>query len=485
MNMMRSERTPELLRQLFVLFPVAMLLATTPGEGPGIAYAGDESSRGRGTRPNIVFLFADDLGWTDLGSFGSEYYETPNIDRLCREGMKFTNAYANAPNCAPTRACLLSGRYTPRHGVYTVSTGARGEERNRKMIPVQNRTDLPHSEVTFAEALRSAGYATGCFGKWHLGKSEQFAPTTQGFDEWAFRSREHPHPATDYVTERAIEFIRKNAERPFFTYLPYHAVHTPIKAPKHLIEKYSSKKPVGGHDDPVYAAMLEELDLAIGRVLQTLDELELTEKTMVVFFSDNGGMGGYERAGITGGERFAGNDITDNAPLHGGKGMLYEGGIRVPLIVRCPGVVEPGSQCREPVIGIDFYPTFLDLTDSDGDPNHQLDGKSLMPLLMSSGSASLNRDALYWHFPGYLQAAQDGSSWRTTPAGAIRSGDYKLIEFFETGRIELYDLNEDLGEMVDLKARMPRRAAQLHDKLVAWRKTVRAPMPIQKPHLGE
>ena len=426
-------------------------------------------------KPNIVFLFADDLGWTDLACYGSKYYETENVDSLRRQGMKFTNAYTNAPNCAPTRACLLSGRYTPRHGVYTVSTGARGEDRFRKMIPVANRTYLPLDEVTMARALRSAGYATGCFGKWHLGKDALYLPEKRGFDESAVRGGDHPHPATDHLADRAIDFIRANAEQPFFAYVPFHAVHTPIRAPEKLIEKYRSKEGVGGHDDPVYAAMLEEMDQAIGRILGTLDELKLTENTIVIFYSDNGGAGGYERSGIAGGL-----ELTMNAPLRGGKGMLYEGGIRVPLIVRWPGVVEAGSVCHEPVTSIDFYPTFLEACGSRVTAKHRLDGVSLLPLLNSAGKTSLARGALYWHFPGYLQAKKDGSTWRTTPAGAIRMGDYKLIEFFETGRAELYDLQNDIGEKHNLVLDKPKKAASLRRKLIAWRKSVNAPMPTMK-----
>ncbi|MEX2287368.1 MAG: sulfatase [Planctomycetaceae bacterium] len=428
-------------------------------------------------RPNIVLILADDLGWTDPACFGSRYYETPNIDRLCRDGMKFTNAYSNGPNCAPTRACLMTGRYGPRHGVYTVGSGERGDEKRRKMIPVKNQTNLPLSEVTLADALRAAGYATGCFGKWHLGNGPEYAPGKRGFDVVAARSDATPHPATEYLTSEATGFIRKNANRPFFAYVPYHAVHTPISAPQPLIEKYKAKPAAGGHQHPDYAAMLEELDRGIGRILATLDELDLTKNTLVIFTSDNGGVGGYAGAGI---RRRPGRENTDNAPLRGGKGMLYEGGIRVPLIMRWPGHIAAGSNCDEPVISLDYFPTLLEIAGAKANAKHHLDGVSLLPLLEQPRGQKIADRALYWHFPGYLEAGPNSDSWRTTPAGAIRHGDWKLVEFFETGTVELYNLREDIGETNNLAGSSPERAQALHAELDSWRKAVGAPMPRLK-----
>lgn len=470
---MTGQRRPRCSRPDFRIC-LALVLAAVYGNRATAGGGNDEPQQQSPDPPNIVFLLADDLGWTDLGCYGGRYYETPNLDRLASEGMRFTNAYTNGPNCAPTRACLLSGKYSPRHGVYTVNTGARGDEQFREMVPAENRTRLPAEEFTLAEALQAAGYATGCFGKWHLGSDALHGPMQQGFDIAAGRDG-RPHPATDFLTKRAVDFIRRNAQRPFFCYLPYHAVHTPIRAPQSLTEKYRSKEPSEGHDDPVYAAMLEELDHAVGRVLKTLEELNLAEQTIVVFYSDNGGVGGYASTGIEGGR-----EITHNAPLRGGKGMLYEGGIRVPLIVRWPKVVAAGTVCDQPVISVDFYPTFLDTAGTDRNSAHQLDGFSLMPLLRSATKESLARKALYWHFPGYLQARSDGSTWRTTPAGAVRSQQYKLIEFFETGRIELYNLEQDIGETRNLVEEMPDVAKLLHRSLIEWRKEVNAPMPLPK-----
>jgi arylsulfatase A-like enzyme len=425
--------------------------------------------------PNIVFILADDLGWTDLGCYGSRYYETPHIDGLCRQGLTFTCAYTNGPNCAPTRACLMSGQYGPRTGVYTVNTGERGEEQYRKLVPAPNRKELSPGIVTVAEALKVSGYRTGIFGKWHLGDDPEHRPAAQGFDVAVARG-EREHPATDFLTDEAIRFIRDSGDRPFFCYLPYHAVHTPIRAPRSLVQKYTDKQPHAGHDDPQYAAMLQELDAAVGRLLQTLDALGLARNTVVVFTSDNGGVGGYETSGIPGAR-----EITHNAPLRGGKGMLYEGGIRVPLIVRWPAVIHAGSTCSEPVATIDFYPTFLDVTGTPRISAKPLDGASLAALWKSSGAGSLNRDALYWHFPGYLEGRRDGSTWRTTPAAAIRSGNLKLVESFETGRIELYDLAQDIGETRNLADSRPDDAKRLHAALVAWREKINAPMPTPKP----
>ena len=257
--------------------------------------------------PNIVFVFADDLGWTDLGCFGSGFYETPNIDRLRSGGMKFTNAYTNAPNCAPTRACLMSGRYSPRHGIYTVGSGARGKETFRKMIPVKNQTQLPLSEVTMADALKTAGYTTGMFGKWHLGNGAKHHPLRRGFDEaivtggrhFAPRFRTNPKAdvepgayLADFLTDRSVDFIDRHKKRPFFLYLAHFAVHTPIEAPDDSIAKYRNKKPVRGHHHPVYAGMIDRVDRSVGRIMKKLDELGLTNNTMVIFYSDNGGHGG-------------------------------------------------------------------------------------------------------------------------------------------------------------------------------------------------
>ncbi|MFO8013129.1 MAG: sulfatase [Phycisphaerae bacterium] len=439
--------------------------------------------------PNILFLFIDDLGWRDVGFMGSTFYETPHIDRLARAGMVFTDAYANAPNCAPTRACLMSGQYGPRHGVYTVGSSTRGKAKGRKLIPIENNTTLPAEVVTLAESLKAAGYATCHLGKWHLGGKPETKPGGQGFDvnvggNHAGHPRTYFSPyrnpdiedgpegeyLTDRLTDEALRFIDAHRHEPFFVYLAHYAVHTPVQAKKELIEKYEKKEPSGGHDHPVYAAMIESVDQGVGRILRRLDDLGLADDTLVVFFSDNGGCGGYEELGVKGLE------ITSQAPLKGGKGTLYEGGIRVPMAVRWPGRVPPGTRCAAPVIGLDFYPTLLEAAGGKPPDGQVLDGESLVALMTQKGD--LDRDAIYWHFPAYLQGG--GGTWRTTPGGIIRSGDWKLIEYFEDGHLELYNLRDDIGETTNLADRQPEKAKALHGRLVAWRKETGAPVPTEK-----
>ena len=300
-------------------------------------------------KPNIVFILADDLGWTDLGCQGSKYYETPNIDRLAAQGCRFTNYY-HCQNCAPTRAALMSGQYAPRTGIYTVGTLDRGEAKNRKMSTPTNVVNLGLEKVIVAQPVKTAGYATAMFGKWHLGNDAEHHPSKRGFDEAIVSMGKHhdfvtnpktPYPPgtylADFLTDHAVKFIEKNKDRPFFLYVPHFAVHVPIDAKKELIPHFQAKPAVGGHRNPVYAAMIQSVDESVGRIVAKLEELKLIDHTVVIFASDNGGVGGYAREGLKA------NDITDNVPLRGGKGMLYEGGVRVPYIVRWPGIVKPGN----------------------------------------------------------------------------------------------------------------------------------------------
>jgi len=445
-------------------------------------------SGGERRKPNFVFILVDDLGWTDLGFMGSGYYETPLVDRLAREGMVFTNAYANAPNCAPTRACLLSGQYTPRHGIYTVNRSARGKSRNRRLIPVENRKILDTDVTTIAEALRPAGYKSAAIGKWHLGRDPETGPLGQGFDvNVGGNQAGHPksyfspyknrnledgpegESLTERLTDEALGFIDQNRENPFFLYLAHFAVHTPIEAREEVAARYAAKEGVGGHDNPKYAAMIESVDRSVGRIVEKIDALGLAEETMIVFFSDNGPHGA----------------ISSAAPLRGSKGMLYEGGIREPMVVRWPGRVRAGSTCHTPVIGIDFYPTMLALAGAAVPEDHHLDGESLLPLINETGS--LGRDAIFWHFPAYLEAYRGMKTpWRTTPAGVVRRGDWKLIEFFEDGRVELYNLADDLGETNDLAAARPQKTEELKDLLHEWQRDVNAPVPaVPNPDFGK
>jgi len=441
-------------------------------------------------KPNFIFILVDDLGWTNLGFMGSAYYETPCVDRLAREGMVFTNAYANAPNCAPTRACLLSGQYTPRHGSYTVNSSARGKSKNRKLIPVENRKILSADVTTIAEALRPAGYRSAAIGKWHLGRDPETGPLGQGFD-LNVGGNQSGHPKsyfspyknsdledgpegeslTERLTDEALGFIDGHRDRPFFLYLSHFAVHTPIQARDDAAARYAAKEGVGGHDNdnPKYAAMIESVDRSVGRIVERLETLGLAEDTMIVFFSDNGPHGA----------------ISSAAPLRGSKGMLYEGGIREPMVVRWPGRVRAGSECHTPVIGIDFYPTMLALAGASRPDAHLLDGESLVPLIDESGR--LERDAIFWHFPAYLEAYRGMKTpWRTTPAGVVRQGDWKLIEFFEDGRVELYNLADDIGEATDLADARPQKAKELRDLLHRWQRDVDAPIPsLPNPAFGK
>jgi len=448
-------------------------------------------------RPNIILLFADDLGWTDLACFGSEFYETPHLDQLCADGMKFTAAYANAGNCAPSRACLMSGQYVPRHGVYTVGSKHRFDDKKkypnntrwneRKLLAVDNAEGLKPEKVTMAEALKAAGYATAMFGKWHLGdRNPKTQPTSQGFDEaffktggshWEIKVRPPADPMppkgtyrSDWMTDRAIDFIEANQDRSFFLYVPDYLVHVPLEAKEEMVAKYKAKKPSQWHGNPVYGAMIEHLDHSFGRIIDHVDRLGLAEKTLIVFFSDNGGVASAKRKGL---EHRGG--ITSNHPLRGMKGMLYEGGIRVPMIARWKGTIQPGSTCDLPVIGTDLYPTFLEAGAGVApDPAIQpLDGETLLPL-MTGKATSLNRKAIFWHMPGYLPARQ-------TPATAMRAGDWKLIKSYEDNSIELYNLASDISEEKNLATELPGKAAELTSMVEDWVAETEARIPPRNP----
>jgi arylsulfatase A-like enzyme len=437
--------------------------------------------------PNIVYILADDLGWTDLGCQGSKYYETPHIDRLASQGMRLQRYY-NSQNCAPTRAVLMTGQYAPRTGMYTVNTLERGAAAERKMNVPANETRLPLDREILPQALKAAGYATGMFGKWHLGNADAHHPARRGFDEALVSGSGHFNftttPAVDYpkgqyladfLTDRAVDFIGRHQDRPFFLYLPHFAVHTPIHGKPEYVAAWEKKPARGTHWHATYAAMIQSLDESVGRIMARLDELGLAGNTVLIFSSDNGGLGGYDTTEAPSDKR----GFTDNAPLRGGKGTLYEGGIRVPFIVRWPGVVRPGTASDEPLAHIDVYPTFLDLADVKRRPAHPMDGVSFVPVLRDP-RARLAREAIYWHFPGYLESYVHPTGWRTAPVGAIHAGDFKLLEYFETGAIELYNLRNDTGEKNNLAQRMPARAEELRTKLAAWRQALAAEMPAMK-----
>jgi len=446
--------------------------------------------------PNVLFVMVDDLGYADPGYSGSDLHETPNIDRFARGAVRFTDAYAAASVCSPTRAALMAGKYPARLHITVWYEASSRPPQNRRLVPPVTVGNLPLEEVTIAERLHAAGYLTAHVGKWHLGDAGHY-PETQGFDVnvggtywgapdtffWPYRGsktfgggelRYVPHTEfgrpgeylTDRLTDEALKILDQTGSRPFFLYLAYHTVHTPIEAKPDDVARFEPKvRPGLRHGNATYAAMVHSLDENFGRVLAKLDELGIAENTIVLLTSDNGGFV----------NEFRGRTVTNNAPLRSGKGSLYEGGIRVPLAVRWPGVTSPGGVCREPVVTMDFYPTILEMTGVPGDPeqNAALDGRSIVPLLRDP-AAKLGRQDLFWHYPHYYPT--------TTPVSAVRSGDWKLLEYLEDGHVELYNLADDLGETKDLSAELPDRAAALREKLHAWRKAVDAQMPQPGEH---
>lgn len=449
----------------------------------GIFFALVCSLQAAETPPNIIFILADDLGYTDVACFGSQYYETPHIDKLATQGMRLTRHH-HCQNCQPTRAALMSGQYAPRTGVYTVGSISRFPWQTRPLRPVDNVEALPLETITLAQTMKKAGYATGMFGKWHLGQDAKHHPAQRGFDEalvsmgkhFGFKTQpEVTHPPeqylADFLTDKAVDFIQRHKDAPFFLYLPHYGVHSPHEAKAEIVERFKSKAPVGGHHDPTYAAMIASVDESVGRVMAVLDELKLADNTVLIFTSDNGGVGGYAREGI----KRAGK-VTDNAPLRSGKGSLYEGGTRVPFIIRWPGVIKAGTSCDVPTIHVDVYPTFAEIGKASLPSGQTLDGESLVPLLRNP-AARLQREAIYQHFPGYLGAGEN--TWRTTPVGTIEVGDWKLMEFFEDGHLELYNLRDDLGEQKNLAAENPEKTKELHAKMIAWREAIKAPMPTR------
>jgi len=415
--------------------------------------------------PNVVFILMDDMGWRDLGFMGNTFVETPHIDRLAKQGLVFTQSYSSAPNCAPTRACLMTGQYTPRHGIYTVVDPRQppGSPWHR-LLAAESKSELDPNINTIAEVLRDGGYATAFFGMWNLGRGRTgpVTPGGQGFQHVVFPENlgfakdayfnDKGEYLSDRLTDEVLAFIERNRNQPFFVYLPDHAVHAPYNPKPDLLRKYERKAAQGNdrRDDPAYAATIEAVDHNVGRILETLAKLQLRDDTVVVFTSDNGGTDRY------------------TAPLKGSKGQLYEGGIRVPLVVSWPGLKRPGSKYEAPVSTVDWYPTLLELAGCPAPTGHILDGVSLVPAFR--GEPRLDRDQLFWHFPCYVGKA--------TPASAIRHGDFKLIEFFENGgHVELYNLRSDPGEEHDLSARMPEKSESLRLALKQWQTRTQADLP--------
>ena len=454
------------------------------------------SSLTKNKRPNFILINVDDLGWRDLGCFGSSYYETPYIDRLASQGMKFTNAYASCAVCSPTRASIMTGRYPARIGVTdwihhldkkgkiaweegknpTDYTGGK----KRQLLCPPNPYWMELDEVTIAEVLRSAGYITCHIGKWHLGYEAWF-PDKQGFEinigggeigqpptyfDPYYLNEQRPNiPALstrkkgEYLTGResdeAVKFLKEHTDQPFFLNMCHYAVHTPLQAKKELIARYEGKEKTN-QTNAIYAAMIESVDQAVGRIMTTMEELGLSNKTLLIFTSDNGGLQDY---------------ATDNAPLRAGKGYPYEGGIRVPLIIHWPRLVEAGMVCDVPVTSVDFFPTICEAAGLKFPEDRIIDGESLLPLLKHKGS--LKRRAIFWHFPHYRG--------KIVPYSIIRKGDLKLIKRYEGKPFELFNLKEDLSEERDLSGRIPEKVKELDAELRAWLKDTNAKLPRKNP----
>jgi len=451
----------------------------------GVAAPGETPA----ARPNIVFVLADDLGWRDVGYQSEGKFITPNIDRLAGEGMVFSAAYAGGANCEPSRACLMSGEYTPRHGVYAVGSTDRGPKALQRLVPIPNTDGLRAEFVTLAEALKAAGYVTGHFGKWHLAGRDGELPSRQGFDvtydsfgegelkEGSEGNQKGPpgDPKGVYtLTRKAIDFITANTNRPFFCYLAHHAIHGPLQTRPETRQLVADRARAAGVS-PMYMGCTYDLDDSVGMLLTRLKELGLEANTLLVFTSDNGGV-----------------PASSQEPLRGNKGCYYEGGIREPMIVRWPGVIRPGTRCDVPVISQDFYPTFLDAAGAAAPEGAALDGESLVPLFTHG---KLMREAVFWHFPGYLDTPVSRGRdpvFRTRPVSVIHKGDWKLHLYLEEwqldgGRaglgtnnaVELYNLAADIGERSNLANQNLAKRDELLDDLLDWLRTVRAPLPVQ------
>ncbi|MDY8134170.1 sulfatase [Aquimarina sp. 2201CG5-10] len=431
-------------------------------------------------KPNILFILVDDLGWSDTSFMGNPVYETPNLDKLATEGVLFKDAYAPAANCAPSRASILSGKNTPEHGIYTVGSSKRGKSKDRKLIPIENKRVLDDSFLTIAEALKQNGYTSASIGKWHLGKD----PRTQGFDiniggtkaghpksyfspykNKALKDGKKGEYLTDRLTNEAISFIEKNKEKPFFLYLPYFTVHTPLQGKEELISKYETKINNDKRFNSKYGAMVESLDKNVGRLLHTLKELNIDKNTLVVFLSDNGGLA----------------SISSQFPLRAGKGSYYEGGIRVPCIIKWPNKIKGNRKTNIPITGMDIFPTLIDAVNDK--KKYDLDGISLLPFLKNN--QKIEERALFWHFPIYLEKVNSlkdqarDTLFRTRPGSVVRKGKWKLHQYFENNEFELYNLENDIQEQTDLSKQYPEKVKELLQDLNIFRKDKNAPIPVE------
>lgn len=431
-------------------------------------------------RPNIVVFLIDDLGWGDLGCYGDTFHETPNIDQLAQDGVKFTNAYAGECVCSPSRAAILTGKSPARLHLTQWIPGTVFP--HKRLLEPPTPLHLDRNEPTIAELLKKAGYRTAAIGKWHLG-GEGYLPEDFGFDV-NIAGDNHGHPPsyfgpyhfhnltgytaqdylTDVLTDKMESFVQDAAGKgPFFLYMAEYSVHLPLQAKLKMIEKYRRKNGGKNEPDPIYAAMIESTDIALGSLRKALQRAGVADNTIILLTSDNGGVG------------FQGRNlhrVADNGSLRAGKGYLYEGGIREPLLVHWPGVTKPNSVCDTLVTGMDFMPTILQMAGAGAAPD-PCDGLDLTSLLRAGNAP--DRNTLYWHYPHYSD--QGG-----TPSGAIREGDWKLIEFFEDGHLELYNLALDPGEQYDFSSSFAEKASDLREKLAAWRTSVNALMPTPNPN---
>ncbi len=436
-----------------------------------------KQSNSKGVPPNILLINADDLGWADLGYMGSTFYESPNIDSLAKEGLIFTQGYAAAANCAPSRACMMTGLNTPWHGIYTVGSPERGDSRDRKIIPVKNNVTLHDSLTTLAEVLSVYGYTTCQAGKWHLSDDSR----DHGFN-YNIGGSHAGHPVsyyppygnidldaangeylTDNIMDHVLQFLDARQGDPFFLYYAPYAVHTPIHKVDSMMEKFSGKTGPEGMNNIEYATMIYNLDRNIGRLITKLKELNLYNNTLIIFTSDNGGS----------------FRISQQKPLRAGKGSYYEGGIRVPLFFSWPGRIKAGINEDVPIVNMVIFPTILEIIEAKL-PDKVYDGVSLAPLLLKGRKPEIR--PLYWHFPIYLERGNSDSRdplFRTRPGSAIRFGDWKLLSYYEDGETELFNLKNDPGEMQNLAAERPDKLVELVEMLEDWISTVKAPVPTE------
>ena len=438
------------------------------------------------TRPNILFIFLDDFGWKDTSYMGSDFYETPHIDKLAKGGMIFTHAYSASANCAPARASLLSGQYSPRHEVFNVGTGPRGKSAYRKLEHIAGVDTLRKDIVTWASCLQKEGYTTASIGKWHLSDTPEpfgfkinVAGTHSGNPSQGYYP---PHPnvpnlgkvskneyLTDTLNQRACSFIKTHKKAPWMLYLTHFAVHTPIQAKKELIAKYKQKTPGKLHKNVDMATMVQAVDDGVGELVKTLEATGQRENTVILFFADNGGYG----------------PATSMKPLKGYKGTYYEGGIRVPFFVNWPGQVKAEVVNETPIIGVDLYPTICSIAQAPLPEGQPLDGKDLVPVFKQSANLSeWQSRPLFWHFPAYLQnyatnTSQRDPLFRARPCSAVRKGDWKLLEYFENNEFELFNLKEDIGETKNLAMERPEKLTEMQEVLSQWRSKLKAPVPTE------